>query len=143
MTTLNGWNSLMRRGAVLRFAHLVSLRQITTKMDTPSALKTAVKAPSSYGTAFKRTAATADYERVPRSRFDSAGPPRLVLRFAIYAAVALALAAAAVLVFTRTYSIERAERTARFHAGFVSDTVLRARLRRLDFQRLSPKEQAS
>jgi diguanylate cyclase (GGDEF)-like protein len=58
-----------------------------------------------------------------------------VLRFAIYAAAALALAAAAVLVFTRTYSIDRAERTARFHAAFVSNTVLRDRLRRSDFQR--------
>src|SRR5215467_531370 len=75
--------------------------------------------------------------------FDSARPPRLVLRFAVYAAAALALAAAAVVTFTRGYSTKRAESNARFHAAFVSDTVLRDRLQPSDFEQPVTTERAA
>jgi diguanylate cyclase (GGDEF)-like protein len=66
-----------------------------------------------------------------------------VVIFAFYAAAALALAAASVLWFTRSYSIKRAERNARFHAGYVADTVLRDRLLPSDFERpVSPHRRA-
>ena len=63
----------------------------------------------------------------------SARPPRLVLRFAIQAALVLAVAAAAILIFAREYAVVRAERAVRFHAGYVANTILRDQLRPSDF----------
>jgi diguanylate cyclase (GGDEF)-like protein len=59
--------------------------------------------------------------------------PRLVLRFAVYTAVALSLAAALILLFVRHHGTAQAERSVTFHARFVADTILRQRLREDDF----------
>jgi diguanylate cyclase (GGDEF)-like protein len=59
--------------------------------------------------------------------------PRLVLRFAVYTAVALSLAAALILLFVRHHGKVQAEHSVTFHARFVADTVLRGRLRGDDF----------
>jgi diguanylate cyclase (GGDEF)-like protein len=56
-----------------------------------------------------------------------------VLRFAVFAAAAIMAATIAVLLFTRSYAGERAEQTARFHSGFIVDSILADRLRPSDF----------
>ena len=63
-----------------------------------------------------------------------ARPPRLVLRFAVYAALTLALAAAGFLWYAHRYATTEAERAVRFHASFVAATILRRSLRPSDFQ---------
>jgi diguanylate cyclase (GGDEF)-like protein len=68
-------------------------------------------------------------------RAESVAPPRLILRFALYTAVGLALAAAGILVFVRQHSIAQAENSVAFHARFVADSVLRDELRASDFTR--------
>jgi diguanylate cyclase (GGDEF)-like protein len=68
-------------------------------------------------------------------RAESVAPPRLVLRFALYTAVGLALAAAGILVFVRQHSIAQAENSVAFHARFVAESVLRDELRATDFTR--------
>ena len=60
---------------------------------------------------------------------------RLVLRFAVYAALTLALAAAGFLWYVHRYATTQAQRAVRFHAVFVADTILRSALRASDFQR--------
>ncbi|HEY1285906.1 MAG TPA: EAL domain-containing protein [Solirubrobacterales bacterium] len=60
-------------------------------------------------------------------------PPRLVRRFALYAGLALVLAAAAAFVFVRGYATRHAERTAIAHTEYVADSVLPSVLRRSDF----------
>lgn len=64
----------------------------------------------------------------------AARPPRLVLRFAVYTAFALALAAAGLLWFAHRYATGQAESAVRFHARFVADTILRDHLRPADFE---------
>jgi diguanylate cyclase (GGDEF)-like protein len=61
-------------------------------------------------------------------------PPRLVLRFAVYTALGLAIAAAGILVFVRHYAIAQAERAVTFHTSFVAESILRDRLRPSDLQ---------
>ncbi len=61
-------------------------------------------------------------------------PPRLVLRFAVYTALGLAIAAAGILIFVRQHAIEQAERAVTFHTGFVAESILRDRLRPSDLQ---------
>jgi diguanylate cyclase (GGDEF)-like protein len=60
-------------------------------------------------------------------------PPRLVLRFALQAAIVLAIAAAIILFFLRDWASEHAEESVGFHATFVADTILRDRLVPSDF----------
>jgi diguanylate cyclase (GGDEF)-like protein len=60
-------------------------------------------------------------------------PPRLVLRFAIYSAIGLALAAASILVLVRTFSTAQAERSATRHARFVTQSLLSGKLAPSDF----------
>jgi hypothetical protein len=66
-----------------------------------------------------------------------ARPPRLVLRFAVYTALTLALGGAGFLWYVHRYATAQAERAVRFHAGFVADTTLRSRLRRSDFEHVA------
>lgn len=61
-------------------------------------------------------------------------PPRLVLRFAVLVAVALAVTAAATLFFVRQYAVERAQNLVSFHAAFVANTILRDQLRPADLE---------
>jgi len=60
-------------------------------------------------------------------------PPRLVLRFAVYTALTVGLAAAGLLFLAHRYATKRAESAVRFHARFVADSILRDRLRPDDF----------
>jgi diguanylate cyclase (GGDEF)-like protein len=60
--------------------------------------------------------------------------PRLARRFAAYAALALAVAAAGVFLLVRHDAIGRAQQVGRFHTKFVADSILRDRLRRSDFR---------
>ena len=66
-------------------------------------------------------------------RAEAVEPPRLVLRFAVYTAVGLALAAAGILFFVRQHGIAQAEHAVAFHARFVADSALRDELRATDF----------
>jgi diguanylate cyclase (GGDEF)-like protein len=68
-------------------------------------------------------------------RAESVAPPRLVLRFAIYTAVGLALAAAGILLFVRQHGIAQAENSVAFHARFIADSALRDELRATDFSK--------
>lgn len=58
----------------------------------------------------------------------STKPPRLVLRFALYTAVVLAVAGSAIVLFVRHHASAQAENEVAFHAGFVADAILRDRL---------------
>jgi diguanylate cyclase (GGDEF)-like protein len=60
-------------------------------------------------------------------------PASLIRRFALYAGIALLLAAVAAFFFVRNYATERAERTAVAHTEYVADSVLPEELRRADF----------
>ncbi|HEX5146274.1 MAG TPA: EAL domain-containing protein [Conexibacter sp.] len=62
-----------------------------------------------------------------------AGDPRLTLRFALYAAIALVGAMAATFFFARREAIGHAEQNGRYHTQFVADAILRDRLRASDF----------
>ena len=74
----------------------------------------------------------------PRDRSGD-GPPRLVLRFAICTAVALALAAGAILLVVRHFDTVQAERAATSEARVIASAVLRGPLRASDFERPVPK----
>ena len=63
----------------------------------------------------------------------SARPPRLVLRFAVYSGLILALAASSILLYVRHTERGRAERSAALEARLVADTLLADRLRARDF----------
>jgi diguanylate cyclase (GGDEF)-like protein len=77
-------------------------------------------------------------------RAESVAPPRLVLRFALYTAVGLALAAAGILLFVRQHGIAQAEHSVAFHARFVADSALRDELRARDFTGpLTPRRRAA
>ena len=60
--------------------------------------------------------------------------PRLVLRFAVYTAVGLAIATAGILVFVRQHAIGQSERAVSFHASFVAGSILPGPLRAADFR---------
>jgi diguanylate cyclase (GGDEF)-like protein len=64
---------------------------------------------------------------------ESARPPRLVLRFAIYTGVLLTLAAGSILLYVRHTERGRAERAATREARLVADTLLADRLVEDDF----------
>ena len=82
----------------------------------------------------ERRRARPPFPPAPR-RAESIAPPRLVLRFAVYTAVGLALAAAGILLFVRQHGIAQAEDSVAFHARFVADSVLGDELRTNDFAR--------
>ncbi|HYZ20392.1 MAG TPA: EAL domain-containing protein [Gaiellaceae bacterium] len=63
------------------------------------------------------------------------GPPRLVLRFAVWTAIALALAAGAILLVIRHFDTVQAERAANSQARVIASAALSARLRMADFER--------
>jgi diguanylate cyclase (GGDEF)-like protein len=65
----------------------------------------------------------------------SAAPPWLVGRFALYAGIALLIAAVAAFYFVRQYATQRAERTALDHTEYIAQSVLPNELRRSDFAR--------
>jgi diguanylate cyclase (GGDEF)-like protein len=62
-------------------------------------------------------------------------PPRLVLRFAVSTAIALALAAGAILLVIRHFDTVQAERAANSEARVIAGTTLRGWLRPSDFER--------
>jgi EAL domain-containing protein (putative c-di-GMP-specific phosphodiesterase class I) len=69
---------------------------------------------------------------------DSADPadsslPRLSLRFAIYTAVGLSFAAALIIVFVRSYTIDQAEASVKRHSRVVARATLAEELRAADF----------
>ena len=71
------------------------------------------------------------------------GPPRLVLRFALYAAIGFALAAVAVLLLVRHFTTAQAERAATLHAQFVASSVLTDRVEVADFtETINPRRRA-
>jgi diguanylate cyclase (GGDEF)-like protein len=59
--------------------------------------------------------------------------PRLQLRFAIYTAIGLAFATAAILIFVRGYATVQAENSVKYHAKFLSSITLGDRLDPEDF----------
>ena len=60
-------------------------------------------------------------------------PPRLVRRFALYAGIALFIAAIATFFFVRQYAAHHAEETAEDHTQYVAASILPDQLRRSDF----------
>ena len=80
----------------------------------------------------ERRRARPPFPPAPR-RAESIAAPRLVLRFALYTAVGLALAAAGILLSIRQHGIAQAEHSVAFHARFVADSVLGDQLRPVDF----------
>jgi diguanylate cyclase (GGDEF)-like protein len=79
---------------------------------------------------------------VARIHAASGGPPRLVLRFAVATALALALAAGAILLVVRHFDTVQAERSATSHARLIASSVLRESLQLSDFSRVTPERQA-
>ena len=74
----------------------------------------------------------------------SGGPPRLVLRFAVATALALALAAGAILLVVRHFDTVQAERSATSHARLLASSVLRESLELSDFTGpVTPERQAA
>ena len=74
----------------------------------------------------------------------SGDPPRLVLRFAVATAFALALAAGAILLVVRHFDTVQAERSATAHARLIASSVLRESLDSTDFTRpVTPERQAA
>jgi diguanylate cyclase (GGDEF)-like protein len=75
---------------------------------------------------------------------DRTDPPRLVLRFAVWTGIGLALAAGAILLVVRHYNTVQAERGATSQARVIAGTVLRGSLRASDFERtVSPARRAT
>jgi diguanylate cyclase (GGDEF)-like protein len=89
-----------------------------------------LSAPSS--NPLERRQARPPFPPAPR-RSEPVAPPRLVLRFALYTAIGLAMAAAGILLFIRQNGIAQAEHAVAFHARFVADSVLQDQLRTIDF----------
>ncbi len=81
----------------------------------------------------KRRRGAADIGAVSGGRADTTRPPRLVLRVAVTAAVALALAAVVMILYTRRYALERAEEDASAHTSFVARAILPDHLLPSDF----------
>jgi diguanylate cyclase (GGDEF)-like protein len=73
-------------------------------------------------------------------RAGAAGPPRLVLRFAVATGIGLALAAAAILLVVRHFDTVQAERSTTAQASVIASAVLRDSLRASDFARPVPAE---
>ena len=69
----------------------------------------------------------------PTKRLPVASPPSLVRRFAVYAGLALLVAAAAGFFYFRQYATRHAESTALAHTKYVAESVLPEKLRRSDF----------
>ena len=65
---------------------------------------------------------------------DASRPPRLVLRFAIYSGVLLALAAGSILLYVRHSERGRAEQAATREARVIADSLLADRLGEEDFR---------
>jgi diguanylate cyclase (GGDEF)-like protein len=86
--------------------------------------------------------AAAQAHREPRAA-SREGPPRLVLRFAVATAVALALAAGAILLVVRHYNTVQAERAATSRARVIATAVLTGSLRATDFERPVVSERRS
>jgi diguanylate cyclase (GGDEF)-like protein len=61
-------------------------------------------------------------------------PPKLVRRFALYAGVALIVAAVAAFFFVRRYSQDHAEKTAVEHTQYLAESILPYQLRPFDFR---------
>ncbi len=61
-------------------------------------------------------------------------PPKLVRRFALYAGVALVVAAVAAFFFVRHYAQQHAEKTAVEHTEYLADSILPFQLRPVDFR---------
>jgi diguanylate cyclase (GGDEF)-like protein len=74
-----------------------------------------------------------DAEPAAESRVHAEEPPRLVRRFALYAAIGFALAAVAVLLLVRHFATEQAERTATLRAQSVASSILAERVLATDF----------
>ncbi len=75
---------------------------------------------------------------------DRTDPPRLVLRFAVWTGIGLALAAGAILLVVRHYNTVQAERGATSQARVIAGTVLRGSLRASDFERtVTPERRAT
>jgi diguanylate cyclase (GGDEF)-like protein len=62
-----------------------------------------------------------------------AAPTRLARRFALYAGIALVVAAVAAFFFVRQYATRHAESTAKDHTTYIAETVLPGKLRPSDF----------
>ncbi len=74
---------------------------------------------------------------LPNVRTEGAAPPkppRLVLRFAVYTAVGLAIATVGILIFVRQHAIAQSEEAVTFHTNFVAQSILPDRLRPTDFE---------
>ena len=69
---------------------------------------------------------------------DRTDPPRLVLRFALWTGIGLALAAGAILLVVRHYNTIQAERGATAQARVIAGTVLRGSLIASDFKQAVP-----
>jgi diguanylate cyclase (GGDEF)-like protein len=69
------------------------------------------------------------WEEAERNRL-----PRLQLRFAVYTAIGLAFATAAILLFVRGYATVQAENSVRYHAKFLASITLGDRLDTKDFE---------
>ena len=81
----------------------------------------------------RRGASASNVAYLPEARTQPK-PPRLVLRFAVYTALGLAIAAAGILIFVRHYAIAQAERAVTFHTSFVAQSILREHLQASDFE---------
>ena len=81
---------------------------------------------------------------MPAIHSAAGGPPRLVLRFAVATALALALAATAILLVVRHFDTVQAERSATSHARLIAGSVLRESLELSDFSRpVAPQRRAA
>jgi hypothetical protein len=69
------------------------------------------------------------------SRGAGSAPPRLALRFAVYTAIGLAIAAACILTFVRHFGTKQAERAATLQARYIAETTLADGLRPRDFEK--------
>jgi diguanylate cyclase (GGDEF)-like protein len=71
--------------------------------------------------------------RTPRSPAKGSSAPKLVRRFALYAGVALLIAATVAFFGVRHYATSRAERTAVAHSQFIADSLLPFAVKAADF----------
>ncbi len=72
---------------------------------------------------------------MPLLRSDPSRPPRLLLRVAVTSAIALLIACAAMIAYTRHWALDRAESDASGHTRFVARAVLPTTVRASDFAR--------
>ena len=69
----------------------------------------------------------------PAKRDVLGAPPKLVRRFAVYAGIALVVAAVCAYFFVRRYSEDHAEKTAIAHTEYLAESILPNQLSALDF----------